>query len=136
MNDLLRKLPIGIQTFEKLRKGDYLYVDKTELVWKIAYTSTPYFLSRPRRFGKSLLLSTFEAYFEGKKELFEGLAIEKQEKDWTKYPILHLDLNTGKYDKKHSLTNVLNDTLHFWENLYGSSPSEVTPELRFTRKTL
>ena len=68
MNDLLRKLPIGIQTFEKLRKGDYLYVDKTELVWKIAYTSTPYFLSRPRRFGKSLLLSTFEAYFEGKKE--------------------------------------------------------------------
>ena len=77
MNDLLRKLPIGIQTFEKLRKGDYLYVDKTELVWKIAYTSTPYFLSRPRRFGKSLLLSTFEAYFEGKKELFEGLAIEK-----------------------------------------------------------
>lgn len=79
MNDLLRKLPIGIQTFEKLRKGDYLYVDKTELVWKIAYTSTPYFLSRPRRFGKSLLLSTFEAYFEGKKELFEGLAIEKLE---------------------------------------------------------
>ena len=72
MNDLLRKLPIGIQTFEKLRKGDYLYVDKTELVWKIAYTSTPYFLSRPRRFGKSLLLSTFEANFEGKKELFEG----------------------------------------------------------------
>ena len=68
MNDLLCKLPIGIQTFEKLRKGDYLYVDKTELVWKIAYISTPYFLSRPRRFGKSLLLSTFEAYFEGKKE--------------------------------------------------------------------
>ena len=93
MNDLLRKLPIGIQTFEKLRKGDYLYVDKTELVWKIAYTSTPYFLSRPRRFGKSLLLSTFEAYFEGKKELFEGLAIEKLETKWEKHPVLHLDLN-------------------------------------------
>ncbi len=76
--------PIGIQTFEKLRKGDYLYVDKTELVWKIAYTSTPYFLSRPRRFGKSLLLSTFEAYFEGKKELFEGLAIEKLENEMGK----------------------------------------------------
>ena len=76
-NTLLRKLPIGIQTFEKLRKENYLYVDKTALVWRIANTGKPYFLSRPRRFGKSLLLSTFEAYFEGKKELFEGLAIEK-----------------------------------------------------------
>lgn len=73
-NTLLRKLPIGIQTFEKLRKENYLYVDKTALVWRIANTGKPYFLSRPRRFGKSLLLSTFEAYFEGKKELFEGLA--------------------------------------------------------------
>lgn len=76
MNDLLRKLPIGIQTFEKLRKGDYLYVDKTELVWKIAYTSTPYFLSRPRRFGKSLLLSTFEAYFEERKNSSKGLPLK------------------------------------------------------------
>ena len=76
MIDLSRKLPIGIQTFEKLRKEGYLYVDKTALVWQMVSTSTPYFLSRPRRFGKSLLLSTFEAYFEGKKELFEGLAIE------------------------------------------------------------
>lgn len=76
-NALLRKLPIGIQTFEKLRKENYLYVDKTELIWKMAFASNPYFLSRPRRFGKSLLLSTFEAYFEGKKELFEGLAIER-----------------------------------------------------------
>ena len=74
-----RKLPIGIQTFEKIREGDYIYVDKTELVWKMAATATPYFLSRPRRFGKSLLLSTFEAYFEGKKELFKGLAIEQLE---------------------------------------------------------
>ena len=103
MNDLLRKLPIGIQTFEKLRKGDYLYVDKTEFVWKIAYTSTPYFLSRPRRFGKSLLLSTFEAYFEGKKELFEGLAIEKLETKWEKHPVLHLDLNAEKYDSPERL---------------------------------
>ena len=74
MDGVLRKLPIGIPTFEKLREGDYLYVDKTALVWKIASTETPYFLNRPRRFGKSLL-STFEAYFEGKKELFEGLVI-------------------------------------------------------------
>ena len=82
MIDLSRKLPIGIQTFEKLRKEGYLYVDKTALVWQMVSTSTPYFLSRPRRFGKSLLLSTFEAYFEGKKELFEGLAIEDLEKEW------------------------------------------------------
>lgn len=81
MDGILRKLPIGIQTFEKLREGDYLYVDKTALVWRIASTETPYFLSRPRRFGKSLLLSTFEAYFEGKKELFEGLAIADMERN-------------------------------------------------------
>ena len=92
MIDLSRKLPIGIQTFEKLRKEGYLYVDKTALVWQMVSTSTPYFLSRPRRFGKSLLLSTFEAYFEGKKELFEGLAIEDLEKEWVTYPVLHLDL--------------------------------------------
>ena len=76
MNDLLRKLPIGIQTFEKLRKGDYLYVDKTELVWKIAYTSTPYFLSRPRRFGKSLLLSTFEPTLKERKNSSKGLPLK------------------------------------------------------------
>lgn len=72
-NALMRKLPIGIQTFEKMREESYLYVDKTELVWRLAYTSTPYFLSRPRRFGKSLLLSTFEAYFEGKKNFLKDL---------------------------------------------------------------
>ena len=80
-----RNLPIGIQTFEKLRQEGYLYVDKTDFVWKMASTSTPYFLSRPRRFGKSLLLSTFEAFFEGKKELFNGLAIEKLEQEWKTY---------------------------------------------------
>lgn len=83
-NTSLRKLPIGIQTFADIRQGNYLYVDKTALVWLIANTGKPYFLSRPRRFGKSLLLSTFEAYFEGKKELFEGLAIEKMETEWKK----------------------------------------------------
>ena len=89
MDNLMRKLPIGIQTFEKLREGDYLYVDKTALVWRIASPETPYFLSRPRRFGKSLLLSTFEAYFEGKKELFEGLAIADMEKEW-KLSLIHI----------------------------------------------
>ncbi len=76
MNDMLRKLPIGIQTFEDIWTGNYLYVDKTAFIWKIANTGKPYFLNRPRRFGKSLLLSTFEAYFGGRKDLFEGLAIE------------------------------------------------------------
>ena len=109
-NTLLRKLPIGIQTFEKLRKENYLYVDKTALVWRIANTGKPYFLSRPRRFGKSLLLSTFEAYFEGKKELFEGLAIEKMETEWKKFPILHLDLNAKKYETPADLIAMLNQT--------------------------
>ena len=114
-NTLLRKLPIGIQTFEKLRKENYLYVDKTALVWRIANTGKPYFLSRPRRFGKSLLLSTFEAYFEGKKELFEGLAIEKMETEWKKFPILHLDLNAKKYETPADLIAMLNQTLEKWE---------------------
>ena len=85
MNSVLRKLPIGIQTFEDIRRDDYLYVDKTAFVWRIANTGKPYFLSRPRRFGKSLLLSTFESYFKGKKELFEGLAIEQIETEWKQY---------------------------------------------------
>lgn len=132
MNDLLRKLPIGIQTFEKLRKGDYLYVDKTELVWKIAYTSTPYFLSRPRRFGKSLLLSTFEAYFEGKKELFKGLAIEKLETKWEKHPVLHLDLNAEKYDSPERLYDILSRQLTLWEIQYGKGMDENTLSGRFS----
>ena len=102
MNSVLRKLPIGIQTFEDIRRDNYLYVDKTAFVWRIANTGKPYFLSRPRRFGKSLLLSTFEAYFKGKKELFEGLAIEQMEKEWRQFPVLHLDLNAKKYE-----TNIL-----------------------------
>ena len=81
----MRKLPIGIQTFEEIRSGNYLYVDKTDLIYHIANIGKPYFLSRPRRFGKSLLISTFEAYFEGRKDLFEGLAMEKLETEWEKY---------------------------------------------------
>lgn len=88
----LRKLPIGIQSFEKLRSEGFLYVDKTALVFQLAQAGIPCFLSRPRRFGKSLLLSTFEAYFKGKKELFKGLAIEQLEQNWFEYPVLHLDL--------------------------------------------
>ena len=125
-----RKLPIGIQTFEKIRTQGYLYVDKTALVWQIANTGKPYFLSRPRRFGKSLLLSTFEAYFEGKKELFEGLAIEKLEDKWEKYPVLHLDLNARRYESAGDLIAMLNQFLEKWENIYGSEKQDRAPEER------
>ena len=93
------KYPIGIQTFEKLRKEGFVYVDKTALLHKMVHEGNYYFLSRPRRFGKSLLVSTLKAYFEGKKELFHGLAIEKLEQQWRVHPVLHLDLNAEKYDK-------------------------------------
>src|SRR5215475_14028236 len=91
----MRKLPIGIQDFEKLRKDNCLYVDKTQYIYLLGQTSSPYFLGRPRRFGKSLFLSTLKAYFEGKKELFEGLKIAELEKEWTQYPIIYLDFNVG-----------------------------------------
>ena len=88
--------PIGIQNFEKIRKEGYAYVDKTALIYRLVKKGSYYFLSRPRRFGKSLLISTLDAYFLGKKELFNGLAMEKLEKDWIRRPVLHLDLNIGK----------------------------------------
>lgn len=123
--------PIGIQNFEKIRKGGYLYIDKTALVYQLVKTGSYYFLSRPRRFGKSLLLSTFLAYFQGKKELFKGLAMEKLEKEWIEYPIFHLDLNIEKYDEPESLNRILNDHLMRWEEQYGSRPSETSFSLRF-----
>ena len=128
---MIRKYPVGIQNFEDLRKAGYCYVDKTKLMYQLVQSGKYYFLSRPRRFGKSLLLSTLEAYFEGKKELFKGLAIEQLEQDWTAYPVLHLDLNTQKYDTPESLYSMLNDALCTWENLYRTRPSETTPSLRF-----
>ena len=123
--------PIGIQNFESLRQDDYFYIDKTALMYQMVKTGSYYFLSRPRRFGKSLLISTLEAYFRGKKELFMGLAIEKLEKDWIKYPILHLDLNIEKYDAPESLDNILEKSLVAWEKLYGAEPSERSFSLRF-----
>ena len=98
--------PIGIQNFESLRKDGYLYIDKTALIYQLVTTGRYYFLSRPRRFGKSLLLSTLEAYFQGKKEVFEGLAMEKLEKYWKEYPILHFDLNISQYDSPDSLYKI------------------------------
>lgn len=123
--------PIGIQNFEKIRNDGYLYIDKTALMYQMVKTGSYYFLSRPRRFGKSLLISTMEAYFQGKKELFAGLAVERLEKDWIKYPILHLDLNIEKYDTPESLDNILEKSLTAWEKLYGAEPSERSFSLRF-----
>ena len=113
--------PIGIQNFEKLRRDGYFYVDKTTLIYRLVTTGSYYFLSRPRRFGKSLLISTIEAYFQGKKELFEGLAVAGLESEWKKYPVLHLDLNTRKYDSPESLSSLLDETLDLKGDLQESS---------------
>ena len=126
-----RKLPIGIQSFEKIRNGNYLYVDKTELVYRLAVSEIPYVLSRPRRFGKSLLISTLDAYFQGRKELFQGLAIEKLEHDWFTYPVLHLDLNARKYETEADLEAILNQYLEMWEAVYGDEMKLRAPEERF-----
>ncbi len=112
------KYPIGIQNFGEIRRDGYAYVDKTALMYKLVSEGKYYFLSRPRRFGKSLFLSTLEAYFEGQKELFEGLAVSQLEKEWVKHPILHLDLNTEKYDTKEALENKLRSFLALWEGKY------------------
>ena len=126
-----QNLPLGIQGFEKIRQGGYLYVDKTSIISQLVSTGSYYFLSRPRRFGKSLLLSTLHAYFNGRKDLFEGLAIAEQEREWKQYPILHLDLNTEDYEKPDALRNKLDAVLCEWEQSYGSNPTEKSLPLRF-----
>ena len=126
-----QKLPIGIQNFEDLRIKGFKYVDKSGIVYKLASEGKYYFLSRPRRFGKSLLLSTIEAYFQGKRELFEGLAVAELESDWTEYPILHLDLNTETYNAPTILWDKLNTTLSLWESQYGSCEYEKSLPTRF-----
>ena len=126
-----KKYPVGIQNFEKIRSDNYCYIDKTELIYQMVKSGQYYFLSRPRRFGKSLLISTLEAYFQGKKDLFKGLAIENMENEWIEYPILHLDLNNQKYDAPEKLYEILNDALCRWEHLYGNSESETSLSLRF-----
>ena len=123
--------PIGIQSFSEIRQHGYVYVDKTALMYKLLSEGKYYFLSRPRRFGKSLLISTLEAYFLGKKELFEGLAVAEIEKDWVEYPVLHLDLNTEKYDSIEVLNNKLSGSLKLWEDQYGRNESEKSIPMRF-----
>ena len=125
------KYPIGIQNFEKLRTDGYVYVDKTAFIYKLANEGSYYFLSRPRRFGKSLLVSTMSAYFSGRRDLFKGLAIEQLEKTWEAYPIMHLDLNTDRYDRKEVLEQRLNLFLSKWEKDYGRDINEVTLSQRF-----
>ena len=112
--------PVGIQTFERIRKEDLLYVDKTEYVYRMTHTSGKYFfLSRPRRFGKSLLVSTLDSYFSGKKELFNGLAVEKLETEWTAYPVLHFDMSGGKHMEKGQLARYLSSRLEREEQTWG-----------------
>ena len=123
--------PIGIQNFEKIRQGGYVYVDKTDLVYHIIKTGGYYFLSRPRRFGKSLLVSTLEAYFQGKKELFRGLAIENREKDWNAYPVLHLDLSGKTYRNENDLEITLDQHLSRWEKDCGIAARYPEPDARF-----
>ena len=126
-----RLYPIGIQNFEKIRKEGYLYIDKTALIHQMVTTGSYYFLSRPRRFGKSLLVSTIEAYFQGKKDLFEGLAMAALEKEWLEHPIFHLDLNISKYASATDLVDILDRNVAAWEELYGNDPAERSLPLRF-----
>jgi hypothetical protein len=127
----IRKYPIGIQTFEDIRTGNYVYVDKTALVYCLAAEGKPYFLSRPRRFGKSLLLSTLKAYFEGKKDLFTGLALGELEREWQTYPVFHLDFNVGDYHRPGGLDSALNDNLCWLEEKWGTNPQETGFPARF-----
>ena len=122
----LKLYPIGIQTFERIRKEDKLYIDKTEYIYRMAHTNgTYFFLGRPRRFGKSLLVSTMQSYFEGKKELFQGLAIEQMEKEWTEYPVLHFDMSLGKHMEKEQLEDFLGYRLQEEEKKWGiNNPSK------------
>ena len=131
MEDLQRLYPIGIQTFSKIREGNYLYVDKTEYVYRMTHSASSYmFLSRPRRFGKSLLTSTLHSYFSGRKELFHGLAMEKLEKEWTEYPVLHFDMSTAKHANSEQLLQELNLKLYGYEQIYGRLEEEVNPNQR------
>ena len=129
----LKKCPIGIQTFEEIINKGYLYIDKTEYVYRMAYGASKYcFLSRPRRFGKSLLTSTLHSYFAGKKDLFRGLAIEKLETEWTEYPVLHFDMSLAKHVDKDTLESMLSFQLSGYEQIYGKSEEAVKLNDRMT----
>ena len=123
-----RKYPIGIQTFSEIIKNGYVYVDKTDLVWQLTHYAKYVFLSRPRRFGKSLLTTTLDSYFRGEKELFEGLKIMSLEKEWKQYPVIHLSLSSAKnQDTPDALRDRLLLLLKPYRNIYGNDPEEKTP---------
>ena len=126
----LKPLPVGIQTFDKLIEGGYFYVDKTAYLYKLVHISNYVFLSRPRRFGKSLLVSTLQSYFEGRKELFKGLAIEQLERDWTEYPVLQFSLASGKHMEKEQLERYLLDILSENEERFGLESEKIDTNLR------
>ena len=130
----LKKCPIGIQTFEKIIEGNYLYVDKTEYVYRMVHGASNYcFLSRPRRFGKSLLVSTLHSYFSGRKELFRGLAMERLETEWTEYPVLHFDMSMAKHVDKERLERLLDFMLSDYERAFGLDATDGDANLRLTR---
>ena len=135
MADIERKLPIGVQDFEKIRNEGFIYVDKTEYIHSLVRSGTPFFLSRPRRFGKSLFLSTLKAYFEGKKELFEGLKIEELERGnedaWQKYPVFYIDFNKNNFRADKALEEVLDAHLREWESIYGDEENDKALPVRF-----
>jgi hypothetical protein len=133
VGDILEKrvMPIGVQTFDKIIEDKNVYVDKTRYVYRLVSTNTSYFLARPRRFGKSLFVSTLKAYFLGKRELFNGLAIAELEKEWAEYPVIHIDLTAGLYDSRKGLEDVLEDALRNHENIWGKDDREVSLPVRF-----
>ena len=130
METLQRLYPIGIQTFSEIREKNYLYIDKTEYVYRMTHFAKYVFLSRPRRFGKSLLTSTLHSYFSGRKDLFQGLAMERLEKEWIEYPVLHFDMSTAKHVDKEQLLQELNLKLSEHESVYGKGEEEINPNQR------
>ena len=125
------KYPIGIQSFEKIREDGFVYVDKTEMIYSLVHDGTIYFLSRPRRFGKSLLISTLENYFLGRRELFRGLAIESLEKEWAEYPVFHIDFNGSNFTDPGSLDKKLEWYVSMWEDIFGKTDKDIGIGERF-----
>ena len=129
----MMKFPIGVQSFEQLRNDGYVYVDKTDLVYRLVKSGKIYFLSRPRRFGKSLLVSTIENYFLGRRELFKGLAIDALEKDWLEYPVFHIDFNSNNFTEAGTLDSVIEGMVSSWERVYGRSDDYTDAGRRFAQ---
>jgi len=133
----IRNMPVGVQSFEAMRLGSFVYVDKTQFIPKLEKLSIAYFLTRPRRFGKSLFISTLQAYFEGRKELFKGLAIEKFKvetgSEWQSYPVLKLDLNAKEYTKPEHLVEILTEHINEWKQKYNIQFEAIAPDSAFTK---